>query len=491
MSAPAEGARSRRTGSTRRQFLLGGAVAGVGAVAAVGVDLALNDQKDDAKPVAAPMNGDQTVPFFGTHQAGVDTAAQAHGVFVGLDLHDDVDREGLVRLMRILTDDAARLTQGVPALADSEPELALAPARLTITFGFGPDLVARAGRTSPTWLAPLPAFGVDQLRPEFSDGDLLIQIAGDDPLTVAHATRMLLKDARGFASIRWTQQGFRRAYGTERPGTTMRNLFGQVDGTTNPEPGTADFDGVVWSADGWLAGGTGMVLRRIRMDLDKWDRLDRGGRDASVGRTLANGAPLTGTEEFDEPDFEAKTSIGFPVIPQFAHIRRARRWQREDLPPRVQLRRTSGRLRSLRVRADLHLIPGRHRAAVHPHAASTGRARPAQRMDGPDRVRGVRHPARMYGGRVHRGDASRMNRRMSGPVNGCRGESLIRARHPFTGPTSLRSAVRSDVEHEKTPGEPGVSVCARYWDRTSDLFRVREARYRCANRARWGYSVFP
>ena len=30
---------------------------------------------------------------------------------------------------------------------------------------------------------------------------------------------------------------------------------------------------------------------------------------------------------------------------------------------------------------------------------------------------------------------------------------------------------------------------ARYWDRTSDLFRVREARYRCANRAREGCSV--
>ena len=25
-------------------------------------------------------------------------------------------------------------------------------------------------------------------------------------------------------------------------------------------------------------------------------------------------------------------------------------------------------------------------------------------------------------------------------------------------------------------------LCGRYWDRTSDLFRVREARYRCANR---------
>ncbi|ALX66037.1 Dyp-type peroxidase [Microbacterium sp. XT11] len=325
MPAPAEGAHSRRIGSTRRQFLLGGAVAGAGAVAAVGVDLALNRPGSEPQVAATPMNGEETVPFFGVHQAGIDTAAQAHGVFVALDLHDDVDRDALTRLMRILTDDAARLTQGEPALADSEPELALSPARLTVTFGFGPGLVTRANGAAPSWLAPLPAFRVDRLRPEFSAGDLLLQIAGDDPLTVAHATRMLLKDARGFANIRWTQQGFRRAYGTERPGTTMRNLFGQVDGTTNPQPGTTDFDRVVWTdTDGWLAGGTGVVVRRIRMDLDKWDRLDRSGREASVGRTLANGAPLTGTDEFDEPDFEAKTAIGFPVIPQFAHIRRAR-----------------------------------------------------------------------------------------------------------------------------------------------------------------------
>ena len=36
---------------------------------------------------------------------------------------------------------------------------------------------------------------------------------------------------------------------------------------------------------------------------------------------------------------------------------------------------------------------------------------------------------------------------------------------------------------------PGVLLGARYWDRTSDLFRVREARYRCANRAYTGCSV--
>ncbi len=35
----------------------------------------------------------------------------------------------------------------------------------------------------------------------------------------------------------------------------------------------------------------------------------------------------------------------------------------------------------------------------------------------------------------------------------------------------------------------GFSGGARYWDRTSDLFRVREARYRCANRAYTGCSI--
>jgi dye decolorizing peroxidase len=325
MRPRAEGAHSDRSGSTRRQFLLGGAVAGIGAAAAIGVDYALNRQDAGHATVpSTPMNGAETVPFFGVHQAGIDTAAQAHGLFLAFDLLDSTDREGIIRLLRILTDDAARLTQGKPALADSEPELAAAPARLTVTFGFGPRFVARASGTGPSWLAPLPAFSIDRLQPEFSDGDLLLQIAADDPLTVAHAARMLLKDARSFASVRWSQQGFRRAYGSERPGTTMRNLFGQVDGTANPEPGTAEYDAVVWASDGWLAGGTGMVVRRIRMNLDTWDRLDRSGREASVGRTLADGAPLTGTREFDEPDFEATTAVGFPVIPSFAHMRRAR-----------------------------------------------------------------------------------------------------------------------------------------------------------------------
>lgn len=46
--------------------------------------------------------------------------------------------------------------------------------------------------------------------------------------------------------MRWIQAGFRRSYGSEKPGTTMRNLFGQVDGTTNPAPDSAEHERVVW-----------------------------------------------------------------------------------------------------------------------------------------------------------------------------------------------------------------------------------------------------
>lgn len=60
------------------------------------------------------------------------------------------------------------------------------------------------------------------------------------------------------------------------------------------------------------------------MNLDKWDELDRTGREESIGRTLDTGAPLTGKEEFDEPDFTAKSPLGFPVIADFSHLRRSR-----------------------------------------------------------------------------------------------------------------------------------------------------------------------
>lgn len=316
---------------SRRSVLLGGAAAaGVGAVALSGGDALVRSLRSPAESSSATgkVHGDRTHAFHGAHQAGIATPPQAHARFVGVDLHEDVDADGVRRLLTLLSDDAARLTQGRSALADTEPELALSPAGLTVTLGFGPGLVERVDPALvPQWLGPLPEFDTDRLEEAWSHGDLLLQVCCDDPLTLSHAARMLLKDTRAFGSVRWAQDGFRRSYGAEPEGTTMRNLFGQVDGTVNPEPQDEDFDPLVWcgeDAPAWLRGGTALVLRRVSMDLGEWDRLDRPGREDSVGRRLDNGAPLTGEEEHDDPDLDALTPLGFPVIAEYAHIRRAR-----------------------------------------------------------------------------------------------------------------------------------------------------------------------
>ncbi|QDW61533.1 Dyp-type peroxidase [Oerskovia sp. KBS0722] len=316
---------------SRRAFLVGGAAAG--AVAVAGAGGAWAGRATAPGTGAAPsgtgepsLHGDLRVPFHGPRQAGVETPAQAYLTLVALTLAPGTDRDALVRLMRIWTDDVARLTQGRPGLTDTEPELAEVPARLTVTVGYGPAVFTAAGLDDrrPAWLGPLPAFAVDRLEDRWNDGDLVLQVCADDEVTVSHAVRMLLREARDFASVRWLQKGFRRSVGSEPAGRTMRNLMGQIDGTRNVDP-VADAP-LVWSdgTDGWLAGGTSMVVRRIRMELDTWDEVDRSTREAVMGRRLVDGAPLTGEKEHDEPDLEAVGPHGLTVIGPAAHVRRAR-----------------------------------------------------------------------------------------------------------------------------------------------------------------------
>jgi len=312
----------------RRAFLQGGAAALSGAALAVGGRVAWDAATASPATPPAPSDavGQSVIPFYGERQAGVGTPPPAFVSLVALDLVPGADRGALVRLMRIWTDDIARLTQARPGLADTEPELALAPASLTVTVGYGPGLFTAANleRERPDWLTPLPPFSIDRLEDAWSGGDLLLQIGADDEMTIAHAVRLLVKEARTFTTVRWVQRGFRHSPGTTKPGTTMRNLMGQVDGTRNLVPG--EHDGLIWHDDGpaWLTGGTSMVVRRIAMDLDTWDALDRSGREIAMGRRLSDGSPLTGTREHDEPDLEVVNEIGFPVIDTVAHIRRAR-----------------------------------------------------------------------------------------------------------------------------------------------------------------------
>lgn len=266
----------------------------------------------------------EQVPFYGTHQAGIDTEPQDQVAFAGFDLVPGADRDDIIGLLKIWTDDAARLTQGRPALADTEPELAARPARLTVTVGFGPEVFTRAGleHERPRWCTPLPAFGIDKLDPAYTGADLLLQVCGDEATTVSHAVRVLTKHVKSLVTPRWVQRGFRNA----AKGQTMRNLMGQVDGTVNIAANTVDFDTLVWddgSVRPWMAGGTSMVLRRIAMNLDSWDELDADGRAITLGRRDSDGAPMGGTKETDDPDFTAVDEFGITVIPPSSHIARA------------------------------------------------------------------------------------------------------------------------------------------------------------------------
>ncbi|MEU4706301.1 Dyp-type peroxidase [Nocardia salmonicida] len=307
-----------RPGLSRRRLLGGGAaVAGAAGVAWGTAEL--------VRPEAVRDEALDSVAFYGAHQAGVETTPPGHVAFAGFDLAPGVGREDVIGLLRIWTDDAARLTMGLPALADTEPELAARPARLTITVGFGPELFTVTGLTErrPEWLRQLPPFPIDRLDPGYTGADLVLQVCAEEATTVAHAVRVLSKHVKSLVRVRWVQRGFRDA----PKGQTMRNLMGQVDGTVNIAPRTVDFDRLVWD-DGasmpWLAGGTSLVLRRIAMDLDTWDELDADGRELTVGRRVADGAPLTGIAEHDEPDLAAVDRNGIPVIPPSSHVARAR-----------------------------------------------------------------------------------------------------------------------------------------------------------------------
>jgi dye decolorizing peroxidase len=307
----------------RRRLLQGGAAGAAGAVGGwFARDLVGSPEETTGDPAR------RTEPFHGRHQAGIATPAQALTTMIGLDLHADVDATGLARLLRLLSDDAARLTEARPALADVAPELATTPSRLTVTLGLGPRVFTEVLRSRARGaVTPLQSFRTDALIDRWGQTDLVVQVGSDDPVALAHARTVLLRDARAFAGTRWLQDGFQSARGSHPAGTTGRNLMGQVDGTVNPVAGTADFDRLVWidgSADEPLAGGTQMVVRRIAMDLDGWEKVDPAGRELTIGRRLDNGAPLSGRKERDDPDFDAVDQLGLPVIDAASHLRRAR-----------------------------------------------------------------------------------------------------------------------------------------------------------------------
>jgi len=310
---------------SRRLFL--GAAGGLAGAAGLAPAMA---QLAPSHPQIAPAEAE---PFYGAHQAGITTPMQESLYFAAFDLAA-TNRDELVTLLQDWTKAAARLTVGLAAAPGAQDEQApgldsgeaagLSPSRLTLTFGFGPDLFDNryglAGRR-PAALADLPRFAGEQLVDGQCGGAVCIQACANDPQVAFHAVRQLGRIAYGAATLKWVQNGYSTA--SKTPGTP-RNLLGFKDGTMNPTAATAG--PVVWAGDegpAWMNGGSYMVARRIRIALEHWDRMKIAFQERTIGRQKISGAPLGGRAEFETPDFQAVDANGDYVIPDTAHVRLA------------------------------------------------------------------------------------------------------------------------------------------------------------------------
>ncbi|WP_369222318.1 iron uptake transporter deferrochelatase/peroxidase subunit [Streptomyces sp. R39] len=309
-----------RVNPSRRALIgWGGAGLALGAAVAGGA-VAMAEAGDDVGP-AAEAGG--AVAFHGAHQAGIATPVQDRLHFAAFDVKTD-DRAEFVRLLKDWTAAARRLTAGravgegaYGGLAEAPPDdtgeaLGLRPSRLTLTIGFGPSLFEKFGLAGqrPAALVDLPGFPGDNLDASRTGGDLCVQACADDPQVAVHAIRNLARIGFGKVAVRWSQLGFGKTSSTTPDAQTPRNLMGFKDGTRNiAGTETGRLEKFVWVGDGdgpdWMTGGSYLVARRIRMNIETWDRTSLQEQEDVFGRDKGEGAPVGRAKEHDAPFLKA------------------------------------------------------------------------------------------------------------------------------------------------------------------------------------------
>lgn len=315
---------TQQSNPSRRALIgWGGAGLALGAAAAGGA-VAMARAGDDVEAVTAGTGG--AVEFHGAHQAGIATPVQDRLHFAAFDVRTE-DREEFVQLLKDWTAAARRMTAGKAVgegayggLAEAPPDdtgeaLGLRPSRLTLTIGFGPSFFEHFGLRDrrPAALADLPQFPGDNLDKSRTGGDLCVQACADDPQVAVHAIRNLARIGFGKVAIRWSQLGFGKTSSTTPDAQTPRNLMGFKDGTRNIAGTETDrLKKFVWvgegdggAGDAWMTGGSYLVARRIRMNIETWDRTSLQEQEDVFGRDKREGAPVGRAREHDEPFLKA------------------------------------------------------------------------------------------------------------------------------------------------------------------------------------------
>ena len=329
---------------SRRAFL-GTAALGtvvVGGAAAGGVKLASagQDSSDDEQPQPVPPRG-----FRGYHQIGVLEHPRPHGLLAAFACVDG-DRHALGETFRGLSEEVDALLSGRvqpetdPALPppDSGVLQEVTDPGLMATVSVGASLFDdRYGlaERKPRELVTMPFLANDRLDPARSHGDVLIALQGKEPDVCVHALRRVMRRTRSGLVLKWMEDTFTRPDAIPKLGQTQsRNLLGFKDGTANPNADDEPLmNTLVWTQTGdaaqnamgrepaWTVGGTYQVVRVIRMMVERWDRAALDEQEEIFGRHKVSGAPLSGRQETDIPDY-ANDPDG-EVIPLTAHIRLA------------------------------------------------------------------------------------------------------------------------------------------------------------------------
>ena len=311
----------------RREFLKKAGIGGAGlALGLSGASAFFANKEQGSKNIA---DGQEEISFYGKHQAGITTPMQKNIYFVVLDLHTK-DKEEIIQLFKDWTDYSEKLVNGdlvkkdgsnalLPP-SDTGETVGLNPYRLTLTFGVSASFLTKLGleKKRPKLFRNLPAFPKEQLREQYTGGDIVIQACADDEQVAFHAVRNLIRKGRNKVTMKWSQSGF-AAIGDRME--TPRNLFGFKDGTANVTT-EKDFDKVVWSdSQDWMKNGSYMAVRRIIMHLETWDRTNLQEQENTFGRHKESGAPFGKKNEFDEVDLS--------LLPADSHVRLAKE---VDLP---------------------------------------------------------------------------------------------------------------------------------------------------------------
>jgi deferrochelatase/peroxidase EfeB len=343
----AAGGSDRRTFLKRSGALLGAGTLGLGGLASqsAGADADAPGSGPQAELAFTSAQLAESEPFEGVHQGGILTPRQAHATFAALDSVAP-DRGTLRLALEALSERTRELVAGgsIPELTSGKSPEVLDPGSppmdsgilgpvnspdgLTVTISFGASLFdSRYGLAGarPKELVTMPTFAIDELDPERSHGDVLLQICAHQQDTVTHTLRELLRTVRGTLVPRWTIDGFQSAARGPSPHNNARNLFAFRDGSANPPTDDAQLmNRLIWLPQGqpaWATGGTYQVVRTIRMHVEFWDRVGMTEQEQMIGRSRSSGAPLGGTDEFEDPRYDLDPKG--ERIPMTAHIRTA------------------------------------------------------------------------------------------------------------------------------------------------------------------------